>query len=94
MLEKVLRIVELRQAGKTWYECDGVMFPEATEVQKRRQSPSAKLCKAAGELGNLAFQKRVIGCYTPTQFVVKNPNFRRVATPVVLPAPQTMEMFI
>lgn len=77
-LNQVYKIVELRQAGYTWFQVDQLVFPGTTAEQSKKKSPSWHLAKKAGAMGEAAFSKKVLGGWGPTQIVVKNENFFRL----------------
>ena len=79
MLKQVYKIVELRQSGYTWFQVDQMVFPGTTAEQSKKHSHSWHLAKKAGAAGELAFSKKVLGGWGPTQIVVKNEKFVQVA---------------
>ena len=63
---KVTKIVEMREAGYTWFQVDQMVFPEVSVAQARKKSPSWHLAKKHNAP---AFTKRVHGGWGPTQVV-------------------------
>ncbi len=74
MCEISKKIVELREAGYTWWQIDQVVFPG--KVTKEQcyggKSPSYKFAK---KNGLPAFSKTVLGLFTHNQVVIPLRNF-------------------
>lgn len=71
MENDIKRIVDLRQSGLTWWQIEELMYPENLE-QKIEQDKSMAwrlACKHKKGLAAGAFEKRVIGAFTPAQVV-------------------------
>lgn len=71
-LEKVAKIVELRKCGKTWAEIEEQMFPDSKyRTTGKGNRDSWNLCAKHKAAAEGAYTKKVIGCWGPTQIVVK-----------------------
>lgn len=77
--EKGQKIMELREAGYTWFQVDQVVFPGTSKELSKKKSPSWHLAK---KLDLPAFTKQVIGWGTPYQIVIPIRRFNPHAAAV------------
>lgn len=71
-LKKTLqRIVDLRQSGLTWWQVDEILYPVGLAQRKiaNRSIVYHLAYKYRDGIAGGAFEKRVIGAWSPTQIV-------------------------
>lgn len=76
MEKQIQRIVDLRQSGLAWWQIEEIVFGVDYSKREGRKSSYktqayALASKHKDGLAAGAFSKRVIGCFTPTQIVIK-----------------------
>lgn len=69
---QIKRLVDLRQSGMTWAQVEELMFPNSRyRTTGKGNRDSWNLACKHKDLAAGAFSKQVIGCFGPTQIVVK-----------------------